>query len=145
MSVKIIIEQFDIFNETDVRTNYLYNTIHGSPGFQIRFYVKSPCFSEDMDGKKQFSRKYRKKFKEFRTNFCKKYEKFGYPDYKSNGLEPLALTTTIVEELVKDLKNEFVIEEAIELYNIELIGVWETYNSPKGMPLATKFNREYGD
>lgn len=67
MSVKIIIEQFDIFNETDVSTNTFYNTVHGSPSFQLRFYVKSPYFSEDMDGNKQFSRKYRKKFKNFRV------------------------------------------------------------------------------
>lgn len=143
MSVKIIIEQFDLFNETNVRTNYFYNTIHGSPSFQIRFYVKNPYFSEDVEGNKQFSRKYRKKFKEFRTNFCKKYEKIVDPGYQSKELEPLELANTIVKELSKAIQNEFVIEGAIELYTIELVGVWEVYNAPKNMSLASEFNNDH--
>lgn len=45
MSVKIIIEQFDILNGIDVSTRSIYKAILGVPSFQIRFYVKSPYFS----------------------------------------------------------------------------------------------------
>lgn len=146
MSVKIVVEQFNIFNDREILHNKPYINSHiviGVPAFQVRFYVKDPYFSESMEGHTQFSLQTRRKFNEIKVEFCKKYKKaYDNPEFKRDKLEPLELLNETVIDLEKFIQEKFVIKNKIELYTIELLDVWEVYNANEESQLLKEFKKE---
>ena len=146
MSTRIIVEQFNIYNDSGLDyydyNNYNLDVITNNdiPKFQLRFYVKNTCFSENMDGKFQFSRKYRRKFNEIKELFCKKYGNIYDTSY--DNYDPLETTNVIIKALKEKIEQSFSIPGQIELHSIELLGNWDVYHGEETSDLAIEFNKE---
>lgn len=76
MAVAIVLEQFNIFNDPNITLDqeaYTSGLLDNAPFFQIRFYARSPYYTEDLEGNLQLARQYRRAFDQLKTDFAKKY------------------------------------------------------------------------
>ncbi|MCH4171473.1 MAG: hypothetical protein LKF36_09630 [Lactobacillus sp.] len=144
MAVSIVLEQFNIFNDPDITLDqgeYASGMVDDAPFFQIRFYARSPYFTENLEGRKQLARKYRRAFNQLKTAFAKKYaDVFDMPDTLPYKFESLDQVNEVVKDLATTIQNEFVIPDKIELNTIELIGNWEVYSGDEDTKLAQELH-----
>lgn len=146
MTIKIIVEQFNIYNNSeldDYDSNLSFRANNDVPKFQIRFYVNSPYFSENINGDIQFSRNIRRKFNEFKALFCKKHGAiYDDPSRIDNSLD---LMINTINSLKESLNNSFLIPGEIEIDSIELLGNWEVYHRSDNSELANLFEKQLMD
>ncbi|MCT3392511.1 hypothetical protein [Lentilactobacillus hilgardii] len=146
MTATIVLDRFNIYNDRDLTLNKVTETsrmVEDPPFFQIRFYVSSPYFSEDMNGNNQLARKYRRLFNKLKADFAKVNAPiFDSPDNYPTGFESLAQVDQVVKDLQKAIQSKIVIPGKIELNTIELLGNWEVYSGNEETELAQELNRQ---
>lgn len=136
MTVKIVVEQFNIFNNSNLDyydPNFPFKANNDVPKFQVRFYVNNTCFPENIDGDIQFSRKYRRQFNELKSLFCKEYG--GLYDSPNREYNPLELMNSTIKVLKDKIEKTFIVPGEIELSSIELLGNWEVYSGSENSTL----------
>lgn len=145
MTVKVIVERFNIYNDPklDMDHNFISDTSYDIPKFLIRFYVKSPCFSENVEGNYQFSKKYRRRFNEIKTLFCKEYgAQYDRVQDETDRFDSLETLNKIVKALEKKIETSFIIPGQIELSSIELMGLWDVCNPGLNSKLRDEFEEQ---
>ena len=146
MTVKIVREEFSVYDYPELSFYELgmgMNLNLDDPKLKVNFYTDHTCFSETMDGEYQFSRKYRKQFKELRINFCRKYEEwFSSKDNLPVGFEPLEFINNVVKDLEETIQNNFVIPGKIELNNIGVSGDWVVFETQRESEMVKEFDEE---
>ncbi|MCH4164494.1 MAG: hypothetical protein LKF37_06965 [Lentilactobacillus diolivorans] len=148
MPVKLILDRFNIYNSDDPDV-----TNHGLPAgivdklpfFQIRFLVKSPYYSENMDGEFQLIRDYRRKLNKVKDQFAKQYGS-KFDDLLMDTLdefEGLKQLGVLVRKLEHMIQTDIVVKDKIKLDTIQLLGAWPVYDTKEDQsPLEQEFKQQ---
>ncbi|ALJ31308.1 hypothetical protein AKUA1202_14710 [Apilactobacillus kunkeei] len=137
MAIALVNEMFNEFNDPDL--SYKDSRDGYTEWFKLSFLVDDG-YHKFEDGKRKFIPKYDEELQEVMSNFLNKYQKeFESSFINEKEFEVLDRTKEIVKDLKQTLEKEFLIEDKISLFGIDLVGSWQAFKSSGSSKLEQRF------
>jgi hypothetical protein len=139
MAISAVYKEVSVFGDSQTLQANVVKGTRIQPFLRLRFVAETPHFIEDAKGNLQFSATYEQKFHQVIGQFLTGYENYFQNEAVADrDYDALQKIDDFIRALEKTLRDEFEIENEVELDEIRLLGQWPVYREPDEAPLKAK-------